>query len=105
MTEHLNPNDHGLNYREAYVFLCYSAGEAEWEGDFSLAENLRKQGAYYKSMIELFDTDSEYSAQCFAPYFENKFWNSWRQKNGITAWEQVARNRDQWNTTNPSGRL
>ena len=103
MTEHLTANDHGLTYREAYSFLMFSASEAEWEGNSSLAQTLRNQGAYYKKMLTVFP--EERAAQVYSPKFNNPYFTDWRKKNGITAWEEMARLSNQWNTANPSGRL
>lgn len=91
MREYSKANKHGLNYLEARKFLSYAAGEAEWEGNDKLAKNLRMQAANYN--VRYPEADREYAAQCFSPHFDNKYWNSWRHKNGETAWESMARRR------------
>lgn len=91
MKEYSAPNENGLNYPEARKFLSYAAGEAEWEGDDKLAENLRIQAAYYIARYP--EADYEYAAQCYSPHFNNKYWQSWRHRNGETAWESMARRR------------
>jgi ribulose bisphosphate carboxylase small subunit len=97
MKEYLPANDHGLNTHEAHSFMMFASSEAEWEGDYLLAQDLQKQGAYYKKTLYL--ANSEYSAQIFSPHFRNKYWQQWRHRNGETAWEAMARRRKEWQPT------